>query len=292
MLLLSSNFIKGFLYLLGLVPLKLLLLVARLGGWIVYFFNTGATKTTLANLKLAFPKYSEVQLQTMAKKSIIETIKTGLELGLAWRHLPSKNLSLYIEESGFKKITASLEKKEGLLIFSPHLSNIEMLMNFLGKNLDCMILYTPSKNKIFDKVMLDSRNKMGAKMVEPTMQGIKSLLRHLHEGGVVVIAPDQVPNKESGILSNFFSTPALTMTLVSKLKLKSGSPCHSVFCCRQKNSKKFYLEFSDEIQGMDINLQSSVDRMNEQLEECIMNAPEQYAWEYKRYKHSSLEDIY
>ena len=58
MLLLSSNFIKAFLYLLGLAPLKLLLLAARLGGWFVYFFNTDATKTTLANLKLAFPKYS------------------------------------------------------------------------------------------------------------------------------------------------------------------------------------------------------------------------------------------
>ena len=32
--------------------------------------------------------------------------------------------------------------------------------------------------------------------------------------------------------------------------------------------------------------------MNRELEKCIMFAPEQYAWEYKRYKHSKSKDPY
>ena len=49
---------------------------------------------------------------------------------------------------------------------------------------------------------------------------------------------------------------------------------------------------SEEIVGMDLDMQSSVDRMNVELEKCIMIAPEQYAWGYKRYKHSGKKDIY
>jgi KDO2-lipid IV(A) lauroyltransferase len=82
------------------------------------------------------------------------------------------------------------------------------------------------------------------------------------------------------------------MTLVSKLKLKTGAPCHSVYCLRKPCGKGFEVIYSHEIEGMDLDMQSSVDRMNEELEKCIMKAPEQYAWEYKRYKHSGLKDIY
>ena len=129
-------------------------------------------------------------------------------------------------------------------------------------------------------------------MVEPNIAGVKSILGKLKQGGVVLIAGDQVPTLEGGLVANFFSVPALTMTLVSKLKLKTGAPCHSVFCIRKPGELGFEVTYSEEIEGMDLDMQSSVDRMNEELEKCIMNAPEQYAWEYKRYKHSGLKDIY
>ena len=38
--------------------------------------------------------------------------------------------------------------------------------------------------------------------------------------------------------------------------------------------------------------QEGVNLMNRELEECIMKAPEQYAWEYKRFKHSVIKNPY
>ena len=35
-----------------------------------------------------------------------------------------------------------------------------------------------------------------------------------------------------------------------------------------------------------------VDTMNKELEKCIMLAPEQYAWEYKKYRRAGNENIY
>jgi KDO2-lipid IV(A) lauroyltransferase len=140
--------------------------------------------------------------------------------------------------------------------------------------------------------MLAARKRMGADMVKPNLAGVKSMLAKLKDGGVVLIASDQVPKPEGGLLSNFFSEPALTMTLVSKLKLKTEAPCHSVYCLRKPKGGGFKVMFSKEIKGMDLDMQSSVDCMNQELEKCIMNAPEQYAWEYKRYKHSGIKDLY
>ena len=291
-----TKILQFFLFILGLIPLW----VVDSACWLIMFGRKtfympkllGPTKTINTNLRLAFPELDNIEILSLTRISIVETMKTIGELGLVWSRLPGRNLSKHIKARGLDSVSDSLDKKNGLILFAPHLSNVEVMLNCVARHLPCMVLYTPSKNKYFDKVMLAARNKMGAEMVEPNIAGVKSMLNQLKQGGVVLIASDQVPNLEGGLLSNFFSTPALTMTLASKLKLKTGAPSRAVYCLRKPTGTRFEVVFSREIEGMDLGMQSSVDRMNEELEKCIMNAPEQYAWEYKRYKHSGLKDIY
>ena len=293
MLYFITKTIEFFLFILGLIPLKAL---SMLSWWSNFarkssLFDLGA-EVTKKNLKIAFPNQGEKEILSLANKSIKETIKTINEIGFVWSRLQREKLSKYIEDEGFINISKSLNKKKGVIMFAPHLSNIEILLHFVARKLPCTVLYTPSKNKYFDNVMLAARKRMGADMVKPNLAGVKSMLAKLKDGGVVLIASDQVPKPEGGLLSNFFSEPALTMTLVSKLKLKTEAPCHSVYCLRKPNGEGFKVMFSKEIKGMDLDMQSSVDCMNQELEKCIMNAPEQYAWEYKRYKHSEIKDLY
>lgn len=274
------------------LPLRVISWTATSIGASKVLNHSSAFLITAANLRLVFPDMEKKAIMELAISSIKETLKTVFEMGFVWSFLPRKDLSKYVSSQGFEKIKKSLDYNKGLILFAPHLSNIEIILNYMGRQVPCMALYTPSKNKYIDKVMLLVRTRMGVTMVEPNLSGIKSILDNLNKGGVVIIASDQVPKLEGGILSNFFSIPALTMTLVSKLKMKSKAPCHSIFCTRVPDGKGFKIRFSEEIAGMDLDLQSSVDRMNEELEKCIMNSPEQYSWEYKRYKHSSIEGIY
>jgi lauroyl/myristoyl acyltransferase len=39
-------------------------------------------------------------------------------------------------------------------------------------------------------------------------------------------------------------------------------------------------------------IKEGVDTMNKELEKCIMLAPEQYAWEYKKYRRAGNENHY
>ena len=51
--------------------------------------------------------------------------------------------------------------------------------------------------------------------------------------------------------------------------------------------------YSEELKDFSrLSQQEGVDIMNKELEKCIMSAPEQYAWEYKKYKHSTQDDPY
>ena len=107
------------------------------------------------------------------------------------------------------------------------------------------------------------------------------------------MASDQVPKKSNGIISSFFGVSALTVSLISTLSKKTKSPCHSVVCLRQSRGQGFRIIFSEKINQLnDLDVQDGVNLMNRELEKCIMKAPEQYAWEYKRFKHSTFESPY
>ena len=97
----------------------------------------------------------------------------------------------------------------------------------------------------------------------------------------------------NGIVTKFFNVPALTMTLVPRLAVKTKSPCHSVYCLRLEKGKGYKIIFSDRLNSLnDCSLKEGLNLMNTELEKCIMKEPEQYAWEYKRFKHSSNKSPY
>ena len=51
--------------------------------------------------------------------------------------------------------------------------------------------------------------------------------------------------------------------------------------------------YSEELKDFSrLSQQEGVDIMNKELEKCIMKAPGQYAWEYKKFKHTELIDPY
>ena len=141
--------------------------------------------------------------------------------------------------------------------------------------------------------MKRARLLMGAEMVKADSGGVKSALKALNRGEVIIMASDQVPKKKNGIISNFFGTPALSVSLVSSLAIRTESPCHSVSCIRLKKGKGYKVIFSERIEKLNtLGLPEGVNLMNTELEECIMKAPEQYAWEYKRFKHSNFKNPY
>ena len=198
-----------------------------------------------------------------------------------------------MEVEGKDLILRSLEEGRGVILFTPHIGNIEILINFVANNFKSTIPYTPAKISALDSIMNSARDLMGANMVKADSGGVKSSLITLREGNLIMMASDQVPKKSNGIISSFFGVSALTVSLISTLSKKTKSPCHSVVCLRQSRGQGFRIIFSEKINQLnDLDVQDGVNLMNRELEKCIMKAPEQYAWEYKRFKHSTFESPY
>ena len=176
-------------------------------------------------------------------------------------------------------------------LFTPHIGNIEIIINFLGQHTDCTIPYTQPKNKDLEKIITNSRNKSGVKMVDINVSGIKDMLSALKNKKLVAVASDQVPKKGAGIISKFFNREIYSMSLLPKLQQRTGCVAHLMYCERKENGKGFVIHFDSKI-DLSSDIQEGVDKMNNEFEKCIMKLPGQYSWEYKKFKRTELDSIY
>ena len=282
-----------FLTLLSLISLKNIHFLGEAMGFLLSILPNSARNNTKINLKLCFPNSSDQEIKVLTRKSLKETSRSLLESGKSWITFPKTGVANIIQIEGMKLVSESLSQEKGAILFTSHLGNIEVLISFLAQNFKCTILYTPAKINAVDELMKQARLLMGAEMVKADSGGVKSALKALNRGEVIIMASDQVPKKKSGIISNFFGTPALSVSLVSSLATRTESPCHSVSCIRLKKGKGYKVIFSERIEKLNtLGVPEGVNLMNTELEECIMKAPEQYAWEYKRFKHSNFKNPY
>jgi len=282
-----------FLTLLSLISLKNIHFLGEAMGFLLSILPNSARNNTKINLKLCFPNSSDQEIKVLTRKSLKETSRSLLESGKSWITFPKTGVSNLIQVEGMKLVSESLVQDKGAILFTSHLGNIEVLISFLAENFKCTIPYTPAKIDAVDELMKRARLLMGAEMVKADSGGVKSALKALNRGEVIIMASDQVPKKKSGIISNFFGTPALSVSLVSSLATRTDSPCHSVSCIRLKKGKGYKVIFSERIEKLNtLGVPEGVNLMNTELEECIMKAPEQYAWEYKRFKHSNFKNPY
>ncbi len=267
--------------------------MGALVGYLLYLIPNRLKSTTITNLKLCFPNKAQYEINELVKLSLIETSKTFFELGKCWIKYPKQGVDHLVQTEGLSNLKKSLKSRSGVILFSAHLGNIEIIINYLAKNFNCTIPYSEVKIPAAEALVKKARESMGAKMVIASSSGVRSLLNSLNQGELVTIASDQVPNREGGIISDFFQVPALSMSLVVKLASKTNCLCHSVSCVRRKGGKGYKIYFSDLINmSSNLDIQEGVNLMNSELEKCIMRAPEQYAWEYKRFKASTFENPY
>ena len=273
------------------IPYKGLFYIGKVLALLLFTLPNKHRRVSEANLKLVFPHKTSFQINSILRDSLFHSIMNLLEAGLVWGKKDYKKKQGFIDVENFSEIKSSLSSHKGVLLFTPHIGNIEIIINFLGQHTDCTIPYTQPKNKYLDKIITNSRNKSGVKMVDINVSGIKEMLSALNNKKLVAVASDQVPKKGAGIISKFFNSEIYSMSLLPKLQQRTGCVAHLMYCERKENGRGFVIHFDSKI-DLSSDIQEGVDKMNNEFEKCIMKLPGQYSWEYKKFKRTELDSIY
>jgi KDO2-lipid IV(A) lauroyltransferase len=282
---LTTLMMMGFFQLLSLLPLRFLRFLGRVLGACWWQIGSRSKMVTLENLAICFPSMTEQERLLLAKRSLQHMVMTGLELGPIWCR-PFEQLLANIDQiEGEEIIEQLLSEGKGVILLAPHIGAWEFLGLYLGKHFPTTNLYQPPDSPALHQIMLKSRQRSSAKLAPTNTRGVKILLQTLKRGELTGILPDQVPPRESGDYGDFFAIPALTTTLVKNLAARTGAKVVTGAAYRINRSGKFKLVFSmveDAVYDDDIH--TSLTALNRSVERCVMVAPEQYQWEYKRFK--------
>lgn len=262
-------------------------------GRILWQGDYKLTRVTKKNIEVCFPELDQTAQQALVKASLVETGKLFSEFGAMWEWPTERALQLIKSVSGKEYFDEAFERGNGLIVLAPHHGNWELVGLYLSTLRPMAALYRPPKIKELETYMTGVRGRHGSELVPTDKRGVIRLFSILKEQGMVGILPDQVPGGSGGIKAPFFGIEANTVKLVSRMVQKTGCEVVSLVAIRRPDADGFDMVFrkaDPEIYSDDINV--SVAAMNRSVETCVRDHPEQYQWEYKRFKGARIGDTW
>ena len=276
---------RSFLQLCAWLPLVVVQGIGSVFGTVMNTFPTRMRETSRKNLRQCFPALSEQEVRQLTARSLRETARTALEMGKCWLLPLEKVLGMIREIEGLEVLRQAQEHGKGVILLAPHLGNWEVFGYYFTEQLPATFMYQPPKNPWFDRMIKAARSRGNARLAPTNRQGVAALLKTLKDGEMVGLLPDQEPGEDGGEFADFFGTPALTMTLVSRLVEKTDARVICGFARRLPAGKGFDLVIkAADPMIYDADLGRSVTGLNRSVETCVREAMEQYQWEYKRFK--------
>lgn len=277
--------IQGLLKVLSLLSLPAAQRIGSLAGRLGWRTAKRARRITEINIKACFPELPAEAQEQLARESLIETAKTALEIPLMWEWPVERCLGLIKEVRGQGLVDDALSRGKGLLLLAPHLGNWELAGLYFSSRYQMAALYSPPNMPELEPYMSRVRGRLGSELVRPDRRGLLRLITILREGGVAGVLPDQSPTPAGGTFAPFFGIQVLTMKLVTKIIAKTGTSVLVTYAERLPHGEGFRIHVMPPDRRLfDTDLAASTTGLNASVEACVREIPNQYQWEYKRFR--------
>lgn len=289
----NKNKLEFFLFKTALLVFKLLGLnktrrAALLFGNFIYYFIPVRKKTTIENLRKAFPQKPDYEIKTLARKNYQNMCITFFEL-MCIPNIDRERMKEQVEFDNIELIQKKIDEKKGLIIFTGHFGNWEFVMTSISTyfNIQLSVLFKPQRNQYITDWLIKTREIFGAKVIALGVS-VKALYKALVDKEIVGIAGDQRGHKDNPRF-NFFNQPTALYTGTASIALRTKCNVLLVAAVRQKNFK--YKCFTEELNFE--NLPEDVEAKERELtqryisfiEKHAREHPEQYFWMHKIWKY-------
>jgi len=245
------------------------------------------------NLKMVFPNYKREDISAIKKNIYSHFSRIFLEIIYLFVKKNPKKTLLNIKTKNIEKISDILSKKKGIIIFSAHFGNWELIPFILNKSLNKTINSIARKmnNPLIEKKVFEFREFMGSKIIYKE-KAIKTILKLLDDNEIIFILIDQNTILRESVIVKFFDKKVSAITSVAQLHLKKNIPVIPAFVHYGKNEILF--EVQNEVKfniGPDYktNIQKLTQIYSNIIEKNIRKNPNQWFWFHDRWK-TVMED--
>lgn len=273
-------------------PPEVSLFFARILGRVYFLLDRRHRKVAYNNLRLSLAEnFSARDLKKILKRYYLNLAQNMVEI-LYSRKIDSSYIEKYIKIDGAENFLNAAINNRSLVLITAHFGNWEI------PNIVCRHLYSkkPYLVLVNDKIrksslgqLLDSYRLIhGYEIVSANSSGLREIMYRLKKGALLGLVIDQGIGKSS-VYIDFFNHRVPAPTGAMKLAIKFESPLVLSFIRRIKGP---YLELKVfpaieliEADSEEEKIARNSQVFNKRIEEFIGLYPENYLWQFKRFKN-------
>jgi KDO2-lipid IV(A) lauroyltransferase len=273
-------------------PFWLIYLLADIFYWFVYYVVGYRKKVVIKNLKNAFPEKSEIEITAISKKYFRHFADLTLET-IKMRGMKPADFEERMKVTNADLVNRYFENGKSVMVLTMHYNNWEW-GTYLSVHLkhNCLAVYKPLQNVLFDRFMNKTRSKFGTHLVKNDQ-----ILRHVLQAEkqnkpvFIWLAGDQTPPEFHKFWFRFLNQDAMFYPGPAFISKRFNQP---VFFQKTEKTERgkyqitFELLFENPAQFSETEI---IKTYIHRMEEVIREQPVFYLWSHKRWKHKRPADL-
>ena len=282
-----------FIYLLSLLPFRVLYFVSDIFYVFLYHVIGYRKKVVFNNIKNSFPQKSDAELKAICKSFyryfcdlFLETFKT---LTVSQSSM-LKHCSM--DPAANRLFSEFAAAGQSIIIVMGHKGNWEWAGNTFS--LCCKhqlyVIYHPLSNPGFNKLVIKMRTRFGTKLIE-MKDTFRDMVRNRAELNATAFIADQAPSPEKAWWMSFMNQDTPVFMGTEKIALKMKYPI--VYVSVKKIKRGYYTLTADTLKQPPYTASEGeiTEAHTQRLENDIIEQPETWLWTHRRWKHKRTASL-
>jgi KDO2-lipid IV(A) lauroyltransferase len=272
---------------LGFLPRPLARAVAAAMARILYDLSPRLRKTAEANLRIAFPEWSESQ-----RNAVIHAMVRNLGwMAAEFARFPKyskENIDQLVLLDGNENFLEGQRRGKGVLFLTGHIGAWE-LSSFAHAVYGYPLHYMarPLDNKRIDDLVNGYRCLSGNRPIFKN-ESARVMLKVLKDAGTVGILADQNTMPEEAVFVDFFGAQASTSTGIARVALHTDAAVVPGYAVWDANIQKYRLRFEPPVElirtgDTERDVLENTQKFTKVIEDIIRKYPEQWVWVHGRW---------
>ena len=266
----------------SLLPWRFQMMLGKWAGNLYRRFGVRARHVTSVNLALCFRDRSSEERKQLLTRAFISAGAGIFEANCGW-WVPDHGLPA-CAITGIEHLQKALEQKNGVILCSAHFLTWELVGRHLNRYYPVDVVYLPQKHPLLDWISTKRRGRYYRNMIRS--DDFRQMVQSLKENRLLWYTADIDPGRRrKGVFVPFFGVPAYSTTALARLARLSRACVIPAFPFRRDDGSGYDLTISPPLEGFPSNdVIQDTKRVNEVIEHAVKQCPEQYLWQYKRFK--------
>lgn len=249
-------------------------------------------RLAIRNTEIAFPDKSLAERKTLVRRNFVHmTESMALNTLIMSGRITDQRLLDMVETDGWERVEQlSQTSNEGLLFFSAHLGNWELMPQYLGlrSRKPLNIISRQTNNALLEKRVVKPMREHYGVNVFYKKNAIMKLVKALNRGENTGFLIDQRLNPPEGIPLRFFNREAGTATTPALLQIRFGIRTIPIFMIKTGvHHYRFILgepvSWTDDGRPMEDQVRDLTCVHQKIIEDMIIQHPDQWFWVHNRW---------